>query len=132
MKPGFAIALLVVAAASLWCRPSRAADDSASAAGPPAPAGEISLDARPSAASAPELPDLVAQARLQLAGHVVLAAAFAFVVVGVVLIEVDPYMLKVGDWGFGAVGVGVSALITSSFILGLTRPVHLRDHPSQR
>jgi hypothetical protein len=136
MKPVFACAFLAAGATCLVSGTLRAEAGPAAEAGPPPPAKTISLAAvvpGPGAGAAEAGgPDNVAQARLQIAGKVVLATAFAFVIVGVVLIEVDPYALEVGDWGFGSVGVGISALITSSFILGLTRPVHVGDHPWER
>jgi len=71
--------------------------------------------------------NLVLQSRLQRAGKIVLATAFAIIAAGVVLIEIDPYSMAIGDWGFAAVGVGLGAFITSAFMLGLSRPVHLRE-----
>lgn len=124
MKAVVTIAALL--AGALLSLPSAAAET-----GPPPPA---EIDLEPSLPDSEELegPELVAQANVQLAGKLVLATAFAAMIAGVVLIEVDPYALKIGDWGFGMVGVGVSALIASSFMLGLTHPVHVQDHPLER
>jgi len=101
-------------------------------AGPPSPGGEVSLEASDSDHDDLEGPNLVAQARLQAAGMIVLTTAFACIIAGVVLIEIDPYALEIGDWGFAIIGAGVGGLITSSFILGLTHPVHIGDHPLER
>jgi len=107
--------------------------DAAVEAGPPSPGGDVALEA----ASAPDRDEsgglnLVAQARLQTAGKVVLATAFACIIAGIVMVEIDPYALKIGDWGFAIIGAGVGGLITSSFILGFTHPVHIDDHPLDR
>jgi hypothetical protein len=134
MKPVFACAFLAAGAICLAGGTVRAQTAPAAEAGPPPPAKEISLEAAVPEQDAREGegPDIVAQGRLQTAGKIVLASALAFMIAGAVLIEVDPYALKVGDWGFAMIGVGISALITSSFILGLTRPVHIGDHPLER
>jgi hypothetical protein len=101
---------------------------------PPKPSvtKEISLSTAIPSGSGKESMNLVLQSRLQRAGKAVLATAFAIILAGVVLIEVDPYSIAIGDWGFAAVGVGLGAFITSAFMLGLSRPVHFRDHPAER
>jgi hypothetical protein len=100
--------------------------------GPPDPGGEVALAASAGGGEERDGLALAAHARLQTAGKLSLAAAFALIVAGVVMIEVDPYALAFGDWGFGLVGAGVGGLITSSFILGFSRPVHIDDHPLER
>jgi hypothetical protein len=122
-----AASLTAICGAAPAARPSGAAEE-----GPQAERVEIALDARAAAAEDTERLDIVAQARLQTAGQIVLAGAFLCAIVGIVLIEVDPYALAFGEWGFSLVGAGVGALITSSFILGFTRPVHVGDHPLER
>jgi hypothetical protein len=120
--------LLTVSRGAGAAEPAKAVE-----AGPPSPGGEVALEA----ASAPDLDakggvNLVAQARLQIAGKVALAAAFACIIAGVVMIEIDPYALEIGDWGFAMVGAGVGGIVASSFVLGLTHPVHIDDHPLER
>jgi hypothetical protein len=98
----------------------------------PAALGEIALGSGRVAVEPHGDADLVLQSRLQTAGKALLASAFAFIVAGVTIIEVDPYSLAVGDWGFASVGVGVGTFIASAFLLGLSHPVHIRDHPLER
>jgi hypothetical protein len=94
--------------------------------------GGLELGDSPYGAPPPIGADLVLQMRLQTSGKAVLAAALALIVAGVTLIEIDPYALAVGDWGFATIGVGLGAFITSAFLLGFSHPVHVRDHPALR
>ncbi len=125
-----AILFLVVMSAGVAARAARG-DEGPSPARADRP-GEIALSV-PLAQEAPLAgTPLAREARLQTAGKAMLAAAIAFMLAGVVLVEVDPYSLAVGDWGFASVGVGVGSFVASAFLLGLSRPVHIHDHPAER
>jgi len=136
MKPVLACAFLVVGATCLVSETLRAQTAPAAEAGPPPKpsANEMPLEAAVPAARVAESegPDLVVQANVQLTGKLVLATALAAMIAGAVLIEIDPWALEIGDWGFATVGVGIGALVASSFMLGLTHPVHIGDHPLER
>jgi hypothetical protein len=124
--------VFTLAAAAVPVRAS--AEELAPAASPSAgpPPAEIRLEA-PAQSEAFALPPALARRRnLQTAGQIVLGGALALVITGVALIEVDPYAMKFGDWGFAATGVGVGAFVASAFLLGFSRPVHVRDHPWEK
>ena len=102
--------------------------------GPARPIPEQVLDPgnAPQAGGSPAAADLVLQSRLQTAGKALLASAFILIIAGAALIEADPYAMAIGDVGFAGIGVGVGTFIASAFLLGLSRPVHVHDHPSER
>lgn len=106
-----------------------AAVDDNSGGGPVISSREIS--SAPSWANLETLEDVRENQLKQLWGKILLGLGFGHALLGIALVEIDPWGI-LGRVGFSIVGGGIGVLTAGMFCLGFSRPVHLKQISRQK
>jgi hypothetical protein len=89
------------------------------------------ISSMPAWAQIETLEDIRENQLMQLWGKILLGLGFGHALLGIALIEIDPWG-TLGQVGFSVIGGGVGLLTTGMFCLGFSRPVHLKQISRQK